>query len=137
MYEYNQVTKMDSDVKLNLNEAEEEYATAESNFKSKEKHLEDVRKKRANLIEALEKEKTELDSLEKKENICFKKKLRAEEFVKVLLRKKPQWVEKKAIVDETFDALIGMGIFVSPFWQFSLPCGEEWFLIRNDYVDRR
>lgn len=107
IYEYNQITKMDSDVKLNLNEAEEEYTVAETNFNAKQKHLESIRTKRINLIDNLEKEKIDLDSLEKKENLCFKKKLRAEEFVKILQRKKPEWEEKKQSIEKIFDTLNG------------------------------
>lgn len=108
VYEYSQVTKMDSEVKLNLNEAEEEHASAKMNLASKEKHLEEVRAKRVNLLEVLEKARNDLDALEKRENTCYKKKLRAEELVKVLQPKKSYWLEKKGAIDTKFETFTGI-----------------------------
>lgn len=98
---------MDSDIRLALTEAEEEHATAQSNATTKEKHLEEIQKKRQDLLRQLEEGKNELSSLEQKETACYKKKTRASELVEILENKMDYWLQKSRSIDERNKTLTG------------------------------
>lgn len=107
VFEFNKVTKMDSDVRVNLATVEDEYEKARSNVVEKEKCLEEARTKREGVLSQLDDVKKELDRLEAEESICNKKKMRAKELVQILDTKKESWFHKKCEVEEKHKTLIG------------------------------
>ncbi len=99
---------MDSDIRLKLNEVEEEFALAESNLHSKEKRLDEIQTKRKSLTDSLEKNKEELENLLKQENSCSKKKKRAVELIQILKKKNNSWQEKKRLIEGKRKYLTGI-----------------------------
>lgn len=107
VYDFNQLTKNDSGIRLQLNEAEEEFANAKSNLNAKEKNLEQIQTKRRNLLDQLEEEKNELSRLQESETTCQKKKMRAEDLVQILEKKTEYWTKKKRLIEEKEKTLTG------------------------------
>lgn len=107
VYELNKVTKMDSDVRVNLSVAEDDYEKAKLKVVEKEKILEQAKTKRENLLGRLDQVKEELGSLESGASNYARKNVRASELIKILGSKKNSWICKKRKIEEKCETLIG------------------------------
>lgn len=120
VYDYGQIVRMDSDIRLRLDQVGQEYADARLKLQGEEKNVEEIRGKRENRMKVLEASKQQLEELHHQEATCDKKRERAEQLVCTLRGKCGRWTTKKLSMYNREKTLIGEQI---SFWNrlFSLP----------------
>lgn len=107
VYDYGQIVKTDSDIRLRLDQAGQQYADARLELQREERKVEEIRAKRENRMREAEASRKQLEELRHREETCDKKRKRAEQLVCALRTKSARWIAKKSSVISREKTLIG------------------------------
>lgn len=107
VYDYGQLVKMDSDVRLRLDRASQQLAESQHTLQRERKRLEEIRVERRSRGAESEACRSRLEELRLEQATCDKKRQRAEQLVGALRAKSGRWIAKKTSVVEREKTLIG------------------------------